>query len=294
MIINRSNLDTLNTVFSAAFAEGLTLAPSQYEKICQMEISTTEENIYPWLGAVSGIREWLGDRVITNLKVHKYTIENRDFESTIGVKRNHIEDDRYGTYGSIFRQMGHQANIHPNQLAFGLLKRGHETPCYDGQYFFDTDHELAGKSVSNNFTPSSGAVAPWYLMCTNQPIKPVIFQKRKDYTFTRMDRETDENVFMRSEFLYGVEARVNVGFGLWQCAVRSTKPLNGESYEEARTAMTTLTNDKGDPLGITPNLLVVSATGEGAARRLLQNQLVGGGNTNEWFGTAELLVSPWL
>lgn len=294
MIVNGSTLDSLYKGFSTAFAEGFLAAPSQYDKIAQVETSTTAENVYPWLGDMSGMREWLGDRVIANLKVHKYSIENRDFEKTIGVKRNHIEDDRYGTYGSLFRQLGHQANVHPNQLVFGLLKRGHETPCYDGQYFFDTDHEMAGKSVSNNFAPVSDAVAPWYLLCTSQPLKPLIFQKRKDYILARMDRETDENVFMRAEYLYGVEARVNAGFGLWQTAVRSTKPLTGASYEEARAAMTTLTNDAGEPLGIVPNLLVVSATGEGAARRLLSNQLVDGGNTNEWFGTAELLVSPWL
>lgn len=269
MIINRNTLDSLYRVFSAAFAEGLVIAPSQYDKIAQVEASSTEENVYPWLGDLSGMREWLGDRVVTNLKVHKYSIENRDFESTIAVRRNHIEDDRFGTYGTLFRQLGHQSNVHPNQLVFGLLKQGHETPCYDGQYFFDTDHEVAGKSVSNSFTASSNAVAPWYLMCTTQPVKPLIFQKRKDYTLTRMDRENDENVFMRAEYLYGVEARVNAGFGLWQTAVRSTKPLTGDSYAEARSAMMSLTNDKAVPLGLVPNLLVVSATGEAAARRLL-------------------------
>jgi phage major head subunit gpT-like protein len=37
-------------------------------------------------------------------------------------------------------------------------------------------------------------------------IKPVIVQKGKEPIFTRLDKDTDENVFMRNEFLYGTEA----------------------------------------------------------------------------------------
>ena len=91
-----------------------------------------------------------------------------------------------------------------------------------------------------------------------------------------------------------MDARVNVGFGLWQCAVRSTKPLTNENYAEARAAMMAFTNDAGDPLGLVPNLLVVPPTHESAARKVVVAALTTGGATNEWAGSAELLVSPWL
>ena len=294
MDINRAILEQFYFSVSAAFMDGLGTAESQYEKIAMTVPSSTKENVYPWLGTLPSMQKWAGDRIIRNLKAHKYSIENEKFEMTIAVKRDDIEDDQVGIYGPMFRDMGAQAGLHPNQLVFGALKKGHELACYDGQYFFDADHPVNGKSVSNSITASSGAVAPWFLMCTTRPVKPIIFQKRREYDLKRKDAPTDDNVFMRDEYLYGVDARVNVGFGLWQCAIRSTKPLTNESYAEARAAMMAFTNDNGDPLGLVPNLLVVPPTHDGAARKVVVSSLTTGGANNEWAGTAELLVSPWL
>lgn len=294
MDINHTSLTDLYTALHAAYTEGIGTAESQHAKISMTVASSTGANIYPFLGDDSGIREWMGERVVANMKEHTYAIQNKPFEKTIKVKRDHIEDDQVGVYSPLLKNMGNEAATHPDRLIFGLLRHGHEHTCYDGQYFFDTDHEVGGKSVSNNFAPASDPGTPWYLLCTSRPIRPLIFQMRRDYTLTRLDRVTDENVFMRGEYLYGVDARVNVGFGLWQTAIRSTKPLTGKSYAEARAAMMGFTNDAGEPLGLMPTVLVVAPTGEAAGRQLLTNQLSGGGNTNEWFGTAELLVSPWL
>lgn len=294
MDINRSTLEQFYFGVSAAFQGGLGTADSQYDKIAMVVPSSTRENVYPWLGELPSMQKWAGDRIIRNLKAHKYSIENEKFEMTIAVKRDDIEDDQIGIYNPMFRDMGAQAGLHPNQLVFGALKKGHETACYDGQYFFDTDHEVNGASVSNSLSPTSGAVSPWYLMCTTRPVKPLIFQRRRDYTLKRKDAPNDDNVFMRDEFLYGVDARVNVGFGLWQCAIRSTKALTNDSYAEARAAMMAFKNDNGDPLGLVPNLLVVPPTHDGAARKVVVSALTTGGATNEWAGTAELLVSPWL
>lgn len=294
MDTNRTNLDNLYTALHAAYTRGLGMAESQHAKISMTVTSSTGENIYPFLGDDAGIREWVGERVVSNLKEHTYTIKNKTFEKTVKVKRDHIEDDQIGIYTPLLQNMGSEAAIHPDRLVFSLLRQGHEQRCYDGQYFFDTDHEVGGVSISNNFTPASNPGTPWYLLCTSRPIRPIVFQMRRDYTLTRMDRATDENVFMRNEYLYGVDARVNVGFGLWQTGIRSTKPLTANNYAEARAAMMGFTNDAGEPLGLMPTVLVVAPTGESAGRQLLTNQLSGGGNTNEWFGTAELLVSPWL
>ena len=62
----------------------------------------------------------------------------------------------------------------------------------------------------------------WYLLCTTRSLKPFIFQERKKAKFTALTRDTDENVFMRDEFLYGVDARDGVGYGFWQMAYGST------------------------------------------------------------------------
>lgn len=46
----------------------------------------------------------------------------------------------------------------------------------------------------------------WFLMATQGIIKPVVVQKGKEPVLIRKDREEDDNVFDRDEFLYGTKA----------------------------------------------------------------------------------------
>jgi phage major head subunit gpT-like protein len=108
------------------------------------------------------------------------------------------------------------------------------------------------------------------------------------------DKDTDDNVFDRDEYVYGTDARMNVGFGFWQQAWGSKQALDAAHYETARVALTGMKGDYGRPLGINPNLLVVGASNEKAARSVVASLLVNGGETNPWAGTAEVLVVPWL
>ena len=139
-----------------------------------------------------------------------------------------------------------------------------------------------------------GAGQPWFLICSKRPIKPIIYQERKAPNFVSKDKETDDNVFDRKEYLYGVDMRCNVGYGLPQLAWGSKQTLNAANYEIARAAIINMKADGGGPLGLIPDLLVVGATNEGAARGIVQSQLVNGGESNKWAGTAEVLLCPWL
>lgn len=294
MIINSSNLQSIFTGYAGAFAKGQAMTEKQYEKVSMNIASNTAANIYPWLGDLPSLREWVGDKVIKNLKVHDYTIKNKDFEVTVAVRRNDIEDDQFSVYSPLFEDLGNQSTIHPNQLVFNQLKHGHSRPCYDGCSFFASDHPVGETTISNNLEPENNAGAAWYLLCTTRAVKPIVLQKRKEYELKSLDRAEDDNVFLRGEYLYGVEARVNVGYGLWQTAIRSTHPLTAANYVTARSAMLSLSNDEGAALGLVPNILVVPPSLEGDARKLVVGALASGGATNEWAGSAELLVSPWL
>jgi len=176
-------------------------------------------------------------------------------------------------------------------LTFGLLAAGFSTKCYDGQYFFDTDHLWNGKSVSNF---GGGTGTPWYLMDLSRPLKPLILQVRKEPQFVAKDQLTDDNVFMRKKYVYGVDDRKNAGYGLWQLAYGSRQPLTAETYEAARVALGSLTNENGEPLGITGTHLVVGVSGEGAARRVLKAERLADDTSNIWLNSAELTVVKWL
>lgn len=291
MIINQAALSGIYKSFKTIFGEAFAGAPSVFERIATVVPSAGREVTYAWLGAFPQLREWLGDRVIANLKASDYTIKNKDFEATVAVPRNDIEDDQIGVWRPMIDGLAVAAKQHPDYLVFSLLAAGFTTLCYDGQYFFDTDHPVGGASVSNH---GGGSGTPWYLLCTKRPIKPLVFQSRKPPQFVSMDRTDDESVFMRKEFRYGVDYRANVGFSLWQLAYGSKQTLDATNYAAARAAVMSFKDDQGRPLGLVPDLLVVPPTLESAGRILLENERDAAGATNPWKGTAELLVSPWL
>ena len=303
MLVNNANLKTLFTAFNAAFRGGLGQAASQYGQIATTVPSTTAAEEYGWLGQLPGLREWLGDRVVHAIGLHGYTIKNKPFELTVGVPRTAIEDDTYGVYTPLMTEMGRAVEAHPDQITFGLLKAGRVELCYDGQPFFSATHKVLndkGKEVNvSNVSDDSGSGPSWYLMDTRRALKPLIYQDRKKPNFVALTSETDENVFHRSQYVYGVDARRNAGFGFWQLAHASNKPLTAENLKAAITAMDTQTGDGGRPLGISPNLLVVPKQLKFQAKKLLENELIE--NTagtavvsNDVRGVAELLIADWL
>jgi len=291
MIINQAALQGIYRSFSTIFKQAFDAAPSMWQEVAMRAPSTGRSVDYKWLGDFPMMREWVGERVIKDLSAFHYELVNKDFESTVAVDRNDIEDDQIGVYSPMIQGLGAAAKQHRDILVFGLLKNGFSTICFDGQYFFDTDHPVAGQSVSN-FGGGSGA--PWFLMDLSRPVKPLILQVRKEPQFVAMDSPKDENVFMRKEFRYGVDDRKNVGFGFWQLAYGSKDTLNSTNYAAARAAMMSFKNDEGVPLGIVPTHLVVPPTLEEAGKRLVETQNDASGAGNPWYGTAKLLVVPWL
>lgn len=296
MIIGRSSLNAVFQGFKATYQEAFTAVPADYERIAMVIPSSTTSEQYGWLGQVPGFREWLGDRVVQNIETHDFTIKNKDYENTVGVDRNAIEDDRVGVYGPIMAELGRNAAAHPNELVFALLKTGFSGLSYDGKPFFATDHPYTkpdGKAGTQS-NHGGGSGTPWFLLDTSRMIKPLIFQRRRPYTFTRMDADTDEVVFSQKVFRYGVDARVNAGFGLWQLAFGSKQTLDAAGYKAAYQAMEELKGDHGRPLAISPNLLVVPPSLREAGLELLNAERNATGATNVWRGSAELLVTPWL
>lgn len=296
MEVNAANLNSLRVGYSAAYQRGLGLAPSQYPRVATVVPASQKEQKYGWLGKMPKVREWIGPRLVHSLEQHDYSIKEKKWELTQAVDRDDIETDNLGIYGPMFEEMGASTQSLPDELVFALLKAGFSTVCYDGQNFFDTDHPVLDEdgnetSVANT---DGGSGAPWFLLCTNRPLKPIILQRRKDFQFVSKDNPDDDNVFNNNEFVYGADARMNVGFGFWQFAWGSKQTLNAANYAIARAAISGMKGDHGRPLGLMPNLLVVAPGQEGAGRAILQSQLVNGGESNPWAGTAELLVVPWL
>lgn len=295
MLINAAALDLVFKGFQATYTDAYMLAPSHATDVAMTVPSVGRDETYSWIGNMPSMREWVGPRQVQNLKTYTFNIVNRKFEATVEVRREDIADDRLGVFKPFFAEMGQNAKRHPDELVFGLLKNGFAQNCYDGQFFFDTDHpvEIDGlvTSVANT---DGGAGTPWFLLDTSRAVRPLIWQERETYEFQQLTESNDEYVFKNDHYLYGLRARVNAGFGLWQLAWGSKQALNPANYATARAAMMGFKADGGRILGVTPTTLVVPPALESAALALLNSELQGGGDSNVWKGTAKLLVSPYL
>ncbi len=297
-IITPTLLKSLMVGFSKKFQEGQTMVSSQYLKVATKVPSSGKSTTYGWLGKFPGFREWIGNRVINDMATHAYSIVNKSFESTIGVDRDDIEDDEIGVYSPMFEEMGRAAEVFPDELVFPLLDGGLTTACYDGQYFFDTDHPVYPKADGTGVAVSTanyidGAGPAWFLLDTTHALKPLIYQERKPMKFERMIESTDEQVFMAKQYRYGVDCRANAGYGFWQMAFCSKATLNADNIWAAYESMRGFNADGGKKLGIRPNLLVVRSGQEKLAEEVLK-EVVNGGETNTLHGKLELLVPDWI
>ncbi len=157
MLVNKENVTnlfiTLKTTFNNAFAA----APSNWDKIAMKVPSTSGQNDYAWLSKFPKMRAWIGEKTTKALEAFKYVIINGDFEATVSVDRNDIEDDNLGIYGPQAQMAGESAKQLPDEIIFGVVNGAMTTKCYDGQYFFDVDHPVRQTdgtiaSVSNKGT----------------------------------------------------------------------------------------------------------------------------------------------
>ncbi len=297
-VVNAETLVALQNTFRALFLLTYGEISPQWPKFAMETMSENAAENYDWLGAVPAMKEWLDEKVLEQLRGMNYSIRNKDWESTIQVDRNHIEDDQLGLYKPRIMELADEAKRHLDELVFQLVVAGASSLCYDGQNFFDTDHaegdsgeqsnKLTGTGVTSSALatdfraaraamrkfkndrgkpwlrgdPKFVVIAPpdlegvfeellnatiisnttntlkgaadlainpyatdtndWALVNVAQPIKPFVVQMRKAPTFVALDQPTNENVFKRKKFLYGVEGRYNAGYGLWQMAVLTT------------------------------------------------------------------------
>lgn len=303
--INAPSLQALRTMVRMEFQNALTNVEPQYLQVASVVPSNTKSNTYGWLGSMPAFREWIGDRVINSIKEHGYSITNRTFENTIGISRDDVEDDTVGTYKPMVQMLAQEGQEFPDDLVFQLLADGFTTACYDGQNFFDTDHPVNAShdgtgvdaSVTNMVVDGAYVGKPWFLLDTSRPLKPLIFQERRKLDLNTLFNPTDPAVWTKNEFQFGCDMRCEAGFGFWQMAFANKRALNATNLWDSYEKMTAFTRDGGKTLKIRPNLLVVPASLEQAARKILERDLIDEGGTtvqNELKGKFQLLVVPQL
>lgn len=157
MLVNKDTLSNLFVSLKANYNNAFAATETVWEKIAMKIPSTTSQNDYGWLSRFPKMRKWVGDKVIKSLEAFKYSIKNDDFEATVAVNRNDIEDDNLGMYGIQAQGAGESAKSLPDEIVLELVNRVFDTLCYDGQFMVDIDHPVGNGlggvvSVSNKGT----------------------------------------------------------------------------------------------------------------------------------------------
>jgi phage major head subunit gpT-like protein len=108
---------------------------------------------YAWLGAPPAMHEFIGKRQLNELGEVSWTVSNKDHEANIVIKSKDMRRDKTGQIQVRIDQLAERVNSYPAKLLSTLIMNGASSLCYDGQYFFDTDHaEGSSGSQSNSIS----------------------------------------------------------------------------------------------------------------------------------------------
>jgi len=120
--------------------------------------SDSDYETYGFLGELPQVREFLAERQVVGLQDASYIVRNRTWESTLGVKREDLEDDKLGALPVRIGEMAANAKQHAMTLLAETLAAGDSTNCYDGTPFFYDSHPARGQqtAVQDNLLTGSG------------------------------------------------------------------------------------------------------------------------------------------
>lgn len=112
--------------------------------------SDQESENYRWLGQVPGMRKWVGGRMTKSLRDAGLTVTNEPYESTLVISMDDMRRDKTGQIAIRIGEQVQRAQAHWAELLSTLIVNGATVECYDGQYFFDTDHSEGDSGTQNN------------------------------------------------------------------------------------------------------------------------------------------------
>ena len=114
---------------------------------------------YPWLGMPPALREWIGGRQAKGMSTNQVTIENKHFEATMEIALKDLRRDKTGQIQARLAEFAQRGEAHFASLLSSLIVAGPSTVCYDGQFFFDTDHsEGSSGTLDNDITTDISAL----------------------------------------------------------------------------------------------------------------------------------------
>lgn len=105
---------------------------------------------YKWLGQSPAMREWVGGRQAKGFFENGITIVNKHYEATLEFLVSELRRDKTGQMLVRIAELAQRTNSHWASLLSTLILNGTTQVCYDGEYFFDTDHKEGNNTTSQS------------------------------------------------------------------------------------------------------------------------------------------------
>jgi len=142
----------LRTAFLKAYDNGED--PADIMPFVMETTSNAADEKYGWLGAVPQLTEWIDRRTLKGLRDFNFTITNRDYEATLQVHKNTLEDDQLGAVLLRVNDLANKARTHVRKLFFDKLLSGTVDLAYDGLPFFSASHTEGDSGTQSNLNGS--------------------------------------------------------------------------------------------------------------------------------------------
>lgn len=118
--------------------------------VSNMFNSDQASETYAFLGQSPAFREWIGGRQAKGLRGNEFTIKNKHYEATLEIQKRDLRRDKTGQIITRVNEFADRALTHWASLLSTLILNGPSTTCYDGQFFFDTDHSEGDSGTQDN------------------------------------------------------------------------------------------------------------------------------------------------
>lgn len=105
---------------------------------------------YNFLGQSPAMREWIGGRQAKGFTGQGVTIINKHYEATLEIAVRDARRDKTPQIQARVAEFADRGVTHWGSLLSDLIIAGESTACYDGQFFFDTDHSEGDSGSQSN------------------------------------------------------------------------------------------------------------------------------------------------
>lgn len=112
--------------------------------------SDQDSEQYGWLGMVPQLSVKGGQKSFDQLRSVDWTVNNVEYQGGLAIPKKHILYDKTGQVMIRVNELADRYLSHWVSLIAPLIINGESAVCYDGEYFFDTDHEEGDSGSQSN------------------------------------------------------------------------------------------------------------------------------------------------